>query len=89
MRVRARSRAILAHGDAYFEHWQENLARMKDPRVRELAGKHRQELPQHFANIKRLAEKTGDTFKPFLANQGATWRVISSTGPTLRRFFGG
>src|SRR5438034_7477425 len=41
---------------------------MKERRVKELAEKHRPELQQHFANIKRLAEKTGNTFKPFLAN---------------------
>jgi Skp family chaperone for outer membrane proteins len=68
IRVRARSQAILARGDAYFEHWQENLLRLKDPRVRELAEQHRPELQQHFASIKGLAQNTREAFKPFLAN---------------------
>jgi hypothetical protein len=67
LRVRARSQAMQARGEAYFEHWHETLARVEDPRVRELAAQHRPQLQQSFANIKLASETTRDVFKPFLA----------------------
>jgi len=68
VRVRARSQALLARGEKYFEHWHDNLSRMKDPRVKELARQHRPELQEHFAKLKELSQETGKTFRPFLAN---------------------
>jgi hypothetical protein len=67
MQVRARSQAMQARGDAYFENWHENLARMKDPRVRERAEKHRPQLQQHFANLKLASDNAREAFKPFLS----------------------
>jgi hypothetical protein len=65
--VRARSQAIQARGDAYFENWRENLARVHDPRVRDLAERHRPELQQRFTNVKTRSQQAGNTFRAFLA----------------------
>jgi hypothetical protein len=67
IRLRARSQAMQARGDAYFENWHENLARVTDPKVRELAAQRRPELQRSFANIKRSSEDTRQTFKQFLS----------------------
>jgi hypothetical protein len=67
VQVRARSQAIQARGNAYFEHWQENLARMKNPRVRELAAEHRASLEQSFGKIKLASQQTRQVFDQFLA----------------------
>ena len=67
IKVRARNQAMQARGDAYFAHWEENLARVKDPRVRELAQRHHLQLLQSFARIKQTSQQTGDAFRPFLS----------------------
>ena len=41
IKVRARTQAMRARGDAYFEHWEEYLAGVKNEQVRQLAEEHR------------------------------------------------
>jgi hypothetical protein len=67
IQVRARSQAMLARGDAYFENWHENLARVENPKVRELAQQRRPEFQRSFANIKRNSDTTREAFKLFLS----------------------
>jgi hypothetical protein len=67
VQVRARSQAIQARGDAYFEHWQQRMAGVQDPEVRALAEKNRALLQQNFAEIKRLSQEGREAFQPFLA----------------------
>ncbi len=64
--IRARAQAIQARGDAYFENWRENLSRVEDPRVRDLAERRRPELEQRFANVKSASQQAGNAFRPFL-----------------------
>ncbi len=66
-KVRSRWQAMQARGEVYFEHWQESLAHVKDPRVRELAEKHRPELQESFTRIKISAQQARDAFNPFLS----------------------
>ncbi len=67
IKVRSRTQALQARGDAYFEHWHENMVRMKDPKIRALAEQHRPELQQNFEKIKVASKQTGDAFRPFLS----------------------
>jgi len=67
LQVRARSQAILARGDAYFENWQDNLARMEDPRVRQLASEHRPQLESSFGRIRSASQRARESFQPFLS----------------------
>jgi hypothetical protein len=67
VKVRARSQAILARGDAYFADWSESIARIKDPKVRELADRFHPQLEQSFAKIKTASQQAGAAFKPFLS----------------------
>jgi hypothetical protein len=67
IKVRSRSQAIQARGEAYFQNWHENLASVKDPKVRELAERHRPELQQCFTRIKAGSQRAGEAFRPFLA----------------------
>jgi hypothetical protein len=65
--VRARSQAMIARGDAYFENWQQNMASISDRQVRAAAELHRAELQQSFADIKRNLQLVRESFQPFLA----------------------
>ncbi len=65
IQLRARAQAIQARGDAYFEHWQEHLARLKDPRTRAGVEMRRPEFEQHFRRIKLLTAEVRQAFDPF------------------------
>jgi hypothetical protein len=67
VRLRARSQAILARGDAYFADWSENISNIKDRRVRQLAEQHHPQLENSYSKIKLASEKAGAAFKPFMA----------------------
>jgi hypothetical protein len=67
LRVRARSQAMLARGDAYFESWEENLARIDDPAVRTLAKQQHQALHDGFLKVKMWSREAHEAFQPFLA----------------------
>lgn len=67
IQVRARSQAILARGDAYFADWSNSIARIENPKVRELAARSRPELEQSFSKIKLSSQQAGAAFRPFLA----------------------
>jgi hypothetical protein len=66
MQVWSRAQAIRVRGDAYFENWRENLALIKDPAVRELAGRHRAELRERFEKVKAGSQQTREDFQPFM-----------------------
>jgi len=68
VQIRARSQAIQARGDDYFEHWHQRMANVQDPEVRALAEKNRPLLQQSFAEIKRLSQEGREAFQPFLTN---------------------
>ena len=65
--VRARSQAMQTRGDAYFENWHENLAKVDDPAFRQRAEEHRTELQQRFTKVKLSSQKTRESFRAFLA----------------------
>ena len=67
LKVRARVEAMQARGDAYFEHWDENLERITDPKVRGLVDEHRAQLQQRFNNIKQESQQAREAFRPFLS----------------------
>jgi len=67
IQVRAHAQAIQARGDAYFDNWSENLARMKDPQVRELAEHFRPQLRQSFSKIKLTSQEAGAVFRSFFS----------------------
>lgn len=68
IQVRSRSQAMQARGDAYFERWHENMARVEDPRLRSLAEARRPQLQERFQQIKSLSQEAHEAFRPFLAD---------------------
>ena len=67
IQLRARSEAMQARGDAYFDHWHERLARIQDAEVRSLAQQNRTQLQQSFTEIKQLSQSGREAFKPFIS----------------------
>jgi phage shock protein A len=67
IKLRERSQAILARGDAYFDDWSESIARLKNPKIRENAARSHAELQQSFNRIKSACQQARASFKPFMA----------------------
>ena len=84
IKVRARTHAMRARGDAYFEHWQEYLATVKNEQVRKLAEEHRPELKQSFEQVHLAAQQIHEGFRPFLSDLQKL-RAVLEADPTLAR----
>jgi hypothetical protein len=68
LRLRAHSQAMLARGDAYFQSWNGNLARIHEPAVRTLAKQNHQALQDGFLKVKTYSNTGHEAFQPFLAH---------------------
>jgi small-conductance mechanosensitive channel len=68
IRMRARTQAMRARGDAYFEHWEAYLAGVNNEQVRKLAEEHRAELKQSFEQAQQAAQEVREVFRPFLSD---------------------
>ena len=84
VRVRARTHAMRARGDAYFEHWEEYLATVKNEQVRNLAEEHQPELKQSFEQLHLAATQVREGFRPFLSDLQKL-RAVLEADPSLAR----
>ena len=84
IKVRARTHAMRARGDAYFEHWREYLATVKNQQVRNLAEEHQPELKQSFEQLHLAATQVREGFRPFLSDLQKL-RAVLEADPTLAR----
>jgi ribosome-associated translation inhibitor RaiA len=82
IKVRARVHAMHARGDAYFEHWEEYLATVKNKQVRKLAEEHRPELKQSFEQLHLAATQIREGFRPFLSDLQKL-RAVLEADPSL------
>ena len=82
IKVRARVQAMRARGDAYFEHWREYLATVKNQQVRNLAEEHQPELKQSFEQLHLAATQVREGFRPFLSDLQKL-RAVLEADPNL------
>ena len=84
IKVRARTQAMRARGDAYFEHWEAYLAGAKSEEVRKLAEERRPELKRAFEQAQQASQQVRETFRPFLSDLQKL-RAVLEAEPTLAR----
>jgi hypothetical protein len=84
IKVRARTQAMRARGDAYFEHWEKYLAGVDNQQVRQLAGQHRPELKQSFERAQQASQQVREVFRPFLSDLQKL-RAVLEADPSLAR----
>ena len=84
IKVRARTQAMRARGDAYFEHWEAYLAGVKNEQVRQLAEEHRPELKRSFEQAQQASQQVREVFRPFLSDLQKL-RAVLEADPTLAR----
>ena len=84
IKVRARTQAMRARGDAYFEHWEKYLAGVDNEQVRQLAEQHRPELKRSFEQAQKASQQVREGFRPFLS-EVQKLRAILEAEPTLPR----
>ena len=85
LQLRARSQAMQARGDAWFQRWHENLARVQDPQLRALAEKERPALQEHFLRVKQLSLEARESFTPFLSGLRALRNSLEKDPAVLER----
>ena len=83
IKVRARTQAMRARGDAYFERWEKYLAGVDNEQVRKLAEEHRSELQLSFHQAQQAAQQVREVFRPFLSDLQKL-RAVLEAAPTLR-----
>lgn len=82
--IRARTQAMRARGDAYFEHWEKYLAGVDNEQVRQLAEQHRSELKQSFEEAQQASQQVREAFLPFLSDMQKL-RAVLEADPSLAR----
>jgi hypothetical protein len=86
--LRERAQAMQARGDAYFQEWDENLARVKDPELRAIAQREHPRLEESFHRIKAISQEAREAFGPFQASLRKVRNALEadpasvSAGPT-------
>ena len=84
IKVRARTQAMRARGDAYFERWEKYLAGVDNEQVRQLAEQHRPELKQSFEQAQQASQQVREVFRPFLTDVQKL-RAVLEADPSLAR----
>ena len=84
IQVRARTQAMRARGDAYFEHWEKYLAGVDNEQVRQLAEQHRPDLKRSFEAAQQAAQQVREAFRPFLSDLQKL-RAVLEADPSLAR----
>lgn len=82
LKVREHTQAMHARGDAYFEHWEEDMAGADNPTARQRAAAHREQLKQSFAVVLAAGQQVGEHFPLFLAELQKLSAVLDQE-PTL------
>jgi hypothetical protein len=84
IKVRERTQAMRARGDAYFEHWEAYLAGVKNEEVRQRATERRPELKRSFDTIQQASQQVREVFRPFLTDLQKL-RAVLEAEPSLTR----
>ena len=84
IKVRARTQAMRARGDAYFERWEKYLAGVDNEQVRQLAEQHRPELKKSFEQAQQASQQVREVFRPFLSDVQKL-RAVLEADPSLAR----
>jgi hypothetical protein len=67
-KARKRSEEMKARGQAYFKQWEQQLAEVKNPEIRQLAEQQKTKLQATFDSIKQYAEPLKVKFDPWLSD---------------------
>jgi hypothetical protein len=66
VKVRARTEAIIARGQAYFDEWKENLAGVTNQPAARAETERYARLFEHFDHIRERSSKVREAFRPFM-----------------------
>ncbi len=81
--LQARARAMQTRGDAYFDQWEQHLARVSDPEVRALAERRRPIYEESFQRIKSLSREARVAFEPCVSSLRSLRTALENDPGTL------
>jgi ribosome-associated translation inhibitor RaiA len=84
IKVRARTEAMRARGDAYFERWEKYLAGVDNEEVRKRAEEHRADLKQSFQQAHQASQQVREGFRPFLSDLQKVRAVLEAETTLVR-----
>ena len=84
VKVRARTQAMRARGDGYFENWEKYLAGVNNEEVRRRSTEHRADLKQSFEEVRQASQQVREVFRPLLSDLQKL-RAVLEAEPTLVR----
>lgn len=77
-RIRKRSQEMKQQGQAYFTKWEQQMATVNNPEIRNLANQRRAKLQESFNNIRNHAEPLKARFEPWLSDAKDLQRYLSN-----------
>ena len=66
--IKAKADEMRARGAAYFKVWEEQLATVSTPSVKEAAEKRREQLTKHYEGVTTATEAAREAYKPLLSD---------------------
>ena len=73
-----RGAQMKSQGEAYFRQWEEQLAQVNNPQIKQLAKERKAKLWEAFDSIKKVAEPLQTKFDPWLADLKDLQRYLSN-----------
>jgi uncharacterized phage infection (PIP) family protein YhgE len=76
--IRKRAQDMQAQGESYFKKWEEDLATVNNPEIRNLAETRKAKLQQTFASIRQYSEPLKGQFEPWMSDLKDLHKYLSN-----------
>jgi len=77
-RAEKRSQDMMAQGEAYFAQWEQQLAQLRNPQIKQLAEERKTKLWESFNSIKKVQEPLKAQFDPWLSDVKDLQKYLSN-----------
>ncbi len=76
--IRKRAQSMKEQGQAYFKHWEQQLAEVNNPEIRTLAAQRKAKLQEAFDSIRKYSEPLKAQFEPWLSDLKDLQKYLST-----------
>lgn len=83
VQARAKSQAVIARGDAYFEDWEDHVEKVQSLRAQALMEERRPQLQETFNRLKDACAQTHGVFQPFLTGLREVRTVLENNPDSI------
>jgi uncharacterized protein YoxC len=76
--IKAKADDMRARGTAYFKAWEDQLASVSTPSVKEAAEKRREQLTKNYEGVTTAAEAAREAYKPLLSDLQDIRKILTT-----------